>query len=344
MRQTTIRDVAKAAGVSAATVSRFLNNAIELPKETGDRINAAVAKLNYRPNLLAKRLSLGASETIGLVTPNIANPFFAGLAAAAEDEASRLGYSILLSSTLGARDREIADVERLAARHVDGLIIMTNRPDDGALARYLDGRRDVVVLDEDIPGAGVPKIFAENEAGAYAATRALIAAGHVRIGHIGGPVDLFSAGERHAGFARAMAEAGLAVPPRHVLFGSYDQSWGMEAIGPMLSGRNPPTAVFTASDYIAVGVLKALRALGLSVPCDLSIASFDDMPFADLLDPPLTTARQPADEMGRGGVRALVGLIRGEAVAPVSRLPTELVVRQSVGPPPASPRGTAKSR
>ena len=343
MRQTTIRDVAKAAGVSPATVSRFLNHTIELPKETGDRIHAAVARLNYRPNLLAQRLSRGASEAIGLVTPNIANPFFAGLAAAAEDEASRLGYSVLLSSTLGARDREIANVERLAARHVDGLIIMTNRPDDGALARYLAGRRDVVILDEDIPGADVPKIFAENEAGAYAATRALIEAGHTVIGHIGGPGDLFSAGERHAGFARAMAEAGLPVAPRHVLFGSYDQAWGTAAITRMLRGRNPPTAVFTASDYIAVGVLKALRGMGLSAPRDLSIASFDDMPFADLLDPPLTTARQPADEMGRRGVRALVGLLRGEDVAAVERLPTELVVRQSVGPPPAAPRKMQKA-
>ncbi len=331
MAKSTIRDVALEAGVSPATVSRFLNNTIELPEATGRRITAAVARLNYRPNLLAKRLSLGSSQMIGLVTPDIANPFFAALAAAAEDEASRLGYSVLLSSTLGARAREIANIEQLAARHVDGLIIMTNRPDDGSLAGYLAGRRDVVLLDEDIPGADVPKIFVENEVGAYAATRHLIEAGHRAIGHIGGPVDLFSARERHAGFARAMAEAGLPIADEHVFLGRYEQSWGSAAIRAFMSERKPPTAVFTSSDYIAIGALKALREMGLSVPADLSIVSFDDMPFADLLDPPLTTVRQPADEMGRRGVRALIGLIKGEFVAPQQRLPTELIQRHSVG-------------
>jgi LacI family transcriptional regulator len=333
MRQSTIRDVAVEAGVSPATVSRFLNKTIDLPKQTADRIVAAVARLNYRPNALAKRLSLGASEVIGLVTPDIANPFFAGLAAAAEDEAARLGYSMLLSSTLGARDREIATVEQLGSRHVDGLIIMTNRPDDGSLARYLTGRRDVVLLDEDIPGADVPKVFVENQAGAYAATRHLIEAGHRTIGHIGGPADLFSEQERYAGFAAAMAEAGLPVAKQHILLKSYDQSWGHAAILRMMRGRTPPTAVFTSSDYIAIGVLKGLREIGLEVPADLSIASFDDMPFADLLHPPLTTVRQPADEMGRLGVRALVGLIKGGPVPAQQRLPTTLIERQSVAPP-----------
>jgi LacI family transcriptional regulator len=338
MRPSTIRDVALEAGVSPATVSRFLNKSIQLPKETADRIDAAVAHLNYRPNALAKRLSLGSSEVIGLVTPDIANPFFAGLAAAAEEEAARLGYSMLLSSTLGARDREIATVEQLGSRHVDGLIIMTNRPDDGSLARYLTGRRDVVLLDEDVPGADVPKVFVENRAGAYAATRHLICSGHRVIGHIGGPSDLFSEQERYAGFAAAMAEAGLPVAGNHVLLQSYDQSWGHRAIRKLMRGRAPPTAVFTSSDYIAIGVLKGLREMGLGVPDDLSIASFDDMPFADLLHPPLTTVRQPADEMGRLGVRALVDLIKGKTVPVQQRLPTILIERQSVAPPRKMPK------
>lgn len=335
----TIRDVAREAGVSPATVSRHLNGNIELPAETAGRIDAASKRLGYRPNLLAKRLSLGSSETIGLVTPEIANPFFAALAAAAEDEARRAGFSILLSSTGGDLEMEAASIDRLAARHVDGLLVLTNRVDDGRLRDLIDGRTDVVLLDEDVPGANVTRIFVENEAGACDATRHLIAAGHRRIAHIGGPEQLLSAQERFAGFARAMAEAGLAVADGMVRFGAYERDFGRDATRAILANGRP-TAVFTGSDYIAIGVLQELAANGLSVPGDLSLASFDDMPFADLLSPPITTVRQPIEALGRLGIRTLLARIRGDDPPPIQRLPTELVIRKSVGPPP----GKAKKK
>ncbi|MGO4128153.1 LacI family DNA-binding transcriptional regulator [Inquilinus sp. YAF38] len=329
----TIRDVAREAGVSPATVSRYLNRNIELPAETAGRIDAASKRLDYRPNLLAKRLSLGSSETIGLVTPEIANPFFAALAAAAEAEARHAGFSILLSSTGGDLEMEAASIDRLAARHVDGLLVLTNRVDDGRLRDLIDGRTDVVVLDEDVPGARVTRIFVENEAGARDATRHLIAAGHRRIAHIGGPEQLLSTEERFAGFARAMAEAGLPVEDGLVRFGAYERDFGRDATRAVLANGRP-TAVFTGSDYIAIGVLEELAAHGLSVPGDLSLASFDDMPFADLLSPPITTVRQPIEALGRLGIRTLLAQIRGEETPPIQRLPTELVIRKSVGPPP----------
>jgi LacI family transcriptional regulator len=329
----TIRDVAREAGVSPATVSRYLNGNIELPAETAGRIDAVSKRLDYRPNLLAKRLSLGSSETIGLVTPEIANPFFAALAAAAEAEARRAGFSILLSSTGGDLEMEAASIDRLAARHVDGLLVLTNRVDDGRLRDLIDGRTDVVVLDEDVPGARVTRIFVENEAGSRDATRHLIAAGHRRIAHIGGPEQLLSTEERFAGFARAMAEAGLEVEDGLVRFGPYERAHGRDATRAILANGRP-TAVFTGSDYIAIGVLEELAAHGLSVPGDLSLASFDDMPFADLLSPPITTVRQPIEALGRLGIRTLLAQIRGEETPPIQRLPTELVIRRSVGPPP----------
>jgi LacI family transcriptional regulator len=329
----TIRDVAREAGVSPATVSRYLNGNIELPAETAGRIDAVSKRLDYRPNLLAKRLSLGSSETIGLVTPEIANPFFAALAAAAEAEARRAGFSILLSSTGGDLEMEAASIDRLAARHVDGLLVLTNRVDDGRLRDLIDGRTDVVVLDEDVPGARVTRIFVENEAGSRDATRHLIAAGHRRIAHIGGPEQLLSTEERFAGFARAMAEAGLEVEDGLVRFGPYERAHGRDATRAILANGRP-TAVFTGSDYIAIGVLEELAAHGLSVPGDLSLASFDDMPFADLLSPPITTVRQPIEALGRLGIRTLLAQIRGEETPPIQRLPTELVIRKSVGPPP----------
>ena len=334
MRQNfaTIRDVASHAGVSASTVSRYLNGSMTLPPETSARIERARKQLSYRPNQLAKRLSLGSSELIGLVTPEIGNPFFSALAAAAEDEARLAGFSLLIISTGGDPRIEIASIDRLDSRHVDGLIVMTNRPDDGRLREILTGRRDVVLLDEDVPDADVARIFVENEIGAYTATRHLIRAGHRRIAHIGGPRDLFSARERFAGFVRAMREADVALDGSLVRFGPYDRAAGLSAIREF-AGRRMPTAVFTGSDYIAVGVLDGLRQSGLSAPRDISIASFDDMPFADLLHPPLTTVRQPIEEMGRLGVRTLLARLRTDATAGVARLPTELVVRDSVGLP-----------
>ena len=350
MRQAaTIRDVAAAAGVSSAAVSRHLNKQVVLSASTAARIDRACAYLDYRPNQLAKRLSLGFSETIGLVTPEISNPFFATLAAAAENEARESGYSLLITSTNGNLDREIANIDRLASRQVDGMLILTNRPDDGRLRDLIDGRSDVVLLDEDVPGADVARIFVENEQGAMAATRVLIDAGHRRIAHIGGPKELLSARERFAGFAKALSGAGLTIDASLVRFGAYDRSDGLVAIRDFLAQSPPPTAVFTGSDYIAIGVLAGLREAGLSVPADVSLSSFDDMPFSDLLDPPLTTVHQPIEELGRQGVRTLLGQIRNGAGSGLMRLPTALVERRSVMPPkrtrrnrtPASATGTA---
>lgn len=335
-----MRDVAAAAGVSAAAVSRHLNKTLALPPATAGRIDRACAQLGYQPNQLAKRLSIGCSETIGLMTPEISNPFFAALAAAVENEARDLGHSLLITSTDGDPGREIAGIGRLTSRQVDGVLVLTNRPDDGQLRDTIDGRPDVVLLDEDVPGATVARIFVENHGGAAAATRALIQAGHRRIAHIGGPEHLFSTGERFAGFLQAMQEAGLTVEPRLVRFGTYDRSAGLAATRDLLAQPAPPTAVFTGSDYIAIGVLAGSREAGLSVPGDVSLASFDDMPFADLLDPPLTTVRQPIDELGRQGVRTLIQQIRTRTISGLRRLPVLLVERHSV----ASPRMPKRRR
>jgi len=329
----TIQDVAAAARVSATTVSRYLNNRIELPADTAGRIDAAIAELDYRPNVLAKRLSLGRSEVIGLVTPEIANPFFAELAAAVEDEAEKHGYAVLMTSTGGYREREIARLRRLRDGHVDGLIMMTNQPDDGVLAAALNQHGHVVLIDEDIPGVNAPKIFVENRHGAYLATRHLIEAGHRRIAHIGGPPNLFSATERLDGFGAALAETGLAASTAHVRQGAYSREFGLEAMRAMLDGGDAPTSVFAGSDFIAIGVMQAARERGLSVPKDISLVGFDDMPFADFLAPGLTTVRQPTSELGRVGLRTLLALFEKKTPAALTRLPVTLVERQSVAAP-----------
>lgn len=326
----TLSDVAEEAGLSPTAVSRYLNNRIELPQATRDRIDAAIAKLDYRPNLLAKRLSTGKAEAISLVTPEIGNPFFAELAAAVEEEAERHGYAVYMSSTRGDRAREVDAIKRLHDQHVDGLIMMTNQPDDGTLAELLARHDNVVLLDEDIPGVSVPRVFVENEQGAHAATQLLIEAGHRDIAVISGPVGLMSVRERLAGFQRAMGEADIAIREEWVLLGQYSREFGRAAAERLLASGKRPSAIVACSDYLAIGVLQALRQAGVSVPGDISLVGFDDMPFAELVDPALTTVRQPVAEMGRLAFERLLALINKTETETVTRLPVELVVRKSI--------------
>lgn len=336
----TLSDVAAEAGVSPTAVSRYLNNRIELPQATRDRIDAAIAKLDYRPNVLARRLSTGKAEAISLLTPDIANPFFAQLAAAVESEAHERGYAVYISSTSTGSGTEVDAINRMADGHVDGLIMMTNRVDDGTLAALLSGRDNVVLLDEDIEGTNLPRVFVENERGAYEATRHLIEAGHSDIALIGGPHRLLSVNERLAGFQSAMDKAGLPVRPGWVLLGDYSQAYGVAAASVLLEGDHRPSAILACSDYIAIGVIQAVRAHGLSIPADISLVGFDDMAFAELVDPPLTTVRQPVTEMGRLAVRHLLALLEGETPPSETRLPVNLVLRASVAAPPSTHKAT----
>jgi LacI family transcriptional regulator len=329
----TIHDVAQDAGVSPTTVSRYLNRRIELPPATSARIDAAIARLDYRPNLLAKRLSTGKTEAVGLVTPEIREPFFAELASAFEDEADRHGYTVFISSTRSDRKREIASLERLHDRHVDGLVLMTNTPDDGTLAKLIGRRKNVVLLDEDIPGVTAPRLFVENAAGARLATRHLIEAGHTKIAYLGGPHGLFSVVERHEGFQQAMAEAGLPVRPDYVALGGFDPELARATTLKFLALPDPPTAIFASSDYLVIGAVMGLREAGIAVPQQMSLIGFDDMPFGNLLTPPLTAIRQPVDQIGRQGFQLLLQLLNGEPPPALTRLPVDLIRRQSVGAP-----------
>jgi LacI family transcriptional regulator len=331
----TIHDVAQDAGVSPTTVSRYLNNRIELPPTTAARIDAAISKLDYRPNLLAKRLSTGKTEAVGLVAPEIREPFFAELASAFEDEADRHGYTVFMSSTRSDRKREIASLERLADRHVDGLLMMTNTPDDGTLAAMIGKRRNVVIIDEDIPGITVPRIFVDNTEGAYQAARHLIEAGHRRIAYLGGPIGLLTVTERREGFMMAMNEAGVPVRPEYVAMGSFAPELARAATQKFLDLPLPPTAIFASSDYLAIGALMGLRDRNVSVPDEVSLIGFDDVAFGALLTPPLTAIRQPVEQLGRLGFQTLLALLNGETPPLLTRLPIELIRRQSVAAPTA---------
>lgn len=331
-KRVVISDVAQRAGVSKATISRYLNHSLTLPQETAERIEAAIRELDYRGNSLARRLSKGGSETLGLVLPDITNPFFAELANAVEEAASAQGYSLVLCITRNNPEKERQFIRWLDTCQVDGLLFTTNRPDDGMLCREIQRHQPIVLLDEDIPGSRVPKVFADNLQGGRLATEQLIAAGHRRIAFIGGPDALMSVRERYQGFCEALAAAGLSCPPDWVMYGQYEREYGARALDHLLSYPAPPTAIFAASDFLVLGVLDGLRARHLHAPEALSVVGFDDASYAEFTQPRISTIRQPAHQMGHTAVNLMLRLLHGESVAEQTCLPVEWVARDSIRP------------
>jgi LacI family transcriptional regulator len=334
-KKTTIREVAIAAGVSPAAVSRYLSRQIVLSAETGKRIDAAVETLGYRPNLMARRMSLGTNQIIGLVVSDIVYPFFSEMASAAEEEATRFGYDLIICNTRNQLDRELGFLDKLQARFVDGLLLVTNHADyGGELRTSLERCGHVVLLDEDVQGVSAPRIIADNFSGAVMATRELIEAGHTEIVHVTGKRGLGCVEERLAGYMSTVEEQGLNKSIDQVFCGEkepYDFETGVRAFAELWSRPRPPSAIFAATDGIAMGILSAAREVGLIAGRDYSIVGFDDLPFSRFLDPPLTTIRQSAADFGKLGVRILVEMIKGvDRSNEMIRLPVELVRRGSV--------------
>ncbi len=334
MQVSSLKDVAQTAGVSVTTVSRFLNGSLDLPERTRTAVEAAILALNYLPNPHARRLSRGRSDTIGLVIPDVATPFFATLVAAVEAEADRRGLGLTLHATLNRRERELTYLEAVRRNQVDGLIFVTNHPDDGTLATAINASGQVVVLDEDVEGTSVPKLFCDNDQGGYLAGRHLAEAGHRRVLFIGGGDTMLSGKRRFAGFRRAMVEVWGPDVRIARYEGEYLAEFGRLAAKRMLAENLGATAVFATSDEITIGVLEVLNAEGIRVPNDLSLVGFDDAGPLHLFAPAVIAVRQPVRALG---VRALALLVDTDWTNPANLpseeiLPVTLITRNSVAP------------
>jgi LacI family transcriptional regulator len=331
IKPVTLDQVARAAKLSPAAVSRYLNGTLSLPAATRSRIERAVRELGYRPNSHARSLSRGRSDAIGLVIPEIDNPFFSRLAAATERAADARGIAIMLCSTSNKVSREVNYVEKLDASLVDGLLFATNHHDaDGALAAAINRATRVVLVDEDVPGTNVPKVFSDNVQGGYLAGRHFVEAGHRRLAYIGGPRDLMSAKERAEGFRQAVRDSGTDAAVVEELYGGYQPEHGAEAISDILARRPEITAVFVGSDAILVGVLRVLASRSITVGGYVSVVTFDDASPLELLATPVTAIRQSIDAMGEGALALMLAAIEGGAAPRTERLPVELVIRRSV--------------
>ena len=328
----TLRDVARRAGVASSTISRYLNGSLELPSPTRSRVKTAIAELHYRPNALARSLQAGRSHILGLIVPDLSNPFFTSVADAAVAAAYREGYSILLCATGNDPKREAHYANLLVAGQLDGLIYLGAHRRNSALETMRRTELPIVIVDEEIESVAGGRLFVDNRRGGYLATEHLLHLGHRNIAFIGGEADLLTTVERRRGYEDAMLERGLTPQPNRIVLGEYTTEFGARAARELLM-EVAPTGVFAASDVVAIGVLQAVRELGLTIPEDLSLVGFDDIPMAEMLAPPLTTIWQPAQDLGETAVLMLVRHVRDRAPLIRDTLGVRLRIRGSTRRP-----------
>lgn len=327
-----LKDVAKEAQVSATTVSRYLNGSLDLPEPTRERIDAAVMKLSYHPNPHARRLSLGRSDSIALIVPDIANPFFAKLAAAIELAAAMHQSMVTLHATFNKADRELAALMRAAQNQVDGVIFITNQAPQADVADLLNTFSRAVILDEDVPGGRTPRLLCDNEMGGAIAGQHLRAAGHRHVAYFGGGSDLHSTQERLAGLRIGLSENGSAEVEPTLFVGDHSPTSGRALATRFLKCVGQETAIFSGSDELTLGILEVFKERGIRVPIDFSVISFDDVRSLHLFDPPITSVRQPVDLLGARAVEILFSDAWDQPnFKPLTELlPVTLIARSSV--------------
>jgi DNA-binding LacI/PurR family transcriptional regulator len=331
-RSARIFEVARSAGVSIATVSRVANGTATVRPRTAARVRAAMERLGYRPHALARGLAARRSHTIGLLITDITAPYFPDIVRGAQESAEAAGYVVLLGDASVHTASEDLLVKRLLERRVDGLIVASSRTTD-EYAKQLRTEDVPVVCINGPVDQFAHAVQIDQRAGARLAVDHLAGLGHRRIAHITGPTGVPTRAERLAAFRAAIRERALPYDEALIATGVSSIEEARDATVALLALPDPPTAIFTYNDRLAVGSYHAIRRAGLVVGRDVSVVGFDDIPMTEWLDPPLTTVAQPRREMGRIAVNVLLAALGGEpAPAHIVVQPT-LVVRGSTGTP-----------
>jgi LacI family transcriptional regulator len=333
---TTIRDVAERAGVSTTTVSHVINRTRNVDPATAERVQAAIDELGYRPNALARSMRRGRTHTVGMVIPDIANPFFGDLARSLEDHMFERGYSAIICNSDGDAAKEARYLDVLLSRKVDGLLLIAASGDHEGIGWLARKGPPTIVVDRELDEPAVSQVMVENRRGGYLAGQHLLELGHSDFGVIAGPGGLGTSARRLEGFRSALVEAGIDLPPERVFRGNFRAASGRAAMDTWIARGLPPTAVFAENDVMAVGALSAAHSAGLDVPADLSVVGFDGIAFGADLTPPLTTVSQSTEAVATAAVELLFERMHDSTVPPrLVELPVTLSVRGSSGPPPA---------
>lgn len=332
----TLKDVAKKVGMHPATVSRALNprTAHLVNAGTVAKVRKAAAALNYTPNPMAAGLRTSRSHTIGVVIPDLTNPLFPGMVRGIQDTLSRVGYTPLLVNTDNDPEAEAAVVASLSARRVDGFIMATARRDHPLLADIAE-KHPVVLINRVSGSVQLPSVATDEQHGIRLAVEHLFGLGHTHIAHLAGPTWSPTGHERAQAFNRAMREHGLSAAKRVVPVEAWSIESARDAAKKLLTSDPEITGLVCANDQLAIGVLEACRQLKLKCPRDLSVVGYNDMPFMDLIDPPLTTVRVPQHDIGAEAARLILSLLTEEGSTPVKqvRLTPELIIRGSTASP-----------
>ncbi|QAT43367.1 LacI family DNA-binding transcriptional regulator [Aminipila luticellarii] len=340
----TIKEIAEEAQVSIATVSMVLNKKDKkISEATRKKIHAIAQKYNYTPNTMARSLITRQTRTIGLIIPDIVNPFFPEIARGVEDKASEFGYSVIYCNTDDKIKREDKYINVLTEKMVDGIIFAHSSDRQLGFDSLDKCKVPILLIDRDYENRNViGRVVVDNREGAYMATSYLLDRGYRKIAYIAGSITTTTARGRLEGYNQALAEREIPVNEHYIKVGEYKLQWGVEAADQLLHEKEPIDAIFCGNDLIAIGAIRKLKECGLRVPEDIGIVGFDDIYLASLVEPPLTTIKQPNYEMGYKAAELLIKNIeklRQDKIKHENNsvlvekntvfLPTELIVRRS---------------
>ncbi len=330
-----IREVARRANVSTATVSRTINGSDKVSPETAERVRTAIQELNYYPNTNARALGSGRSRLYGLIISDITNPFFPDLVKSFEDVAVTHGQDVIIANTGYSAARTELCVQRMLERKVDGVAIITSEMDAHVIERLTGRGIPIVFLDTGLVGTGVSNIVIDYSSGIHAVLAHLAELGHQRIAFISGPMHLPSAVIRRDAFLAAAKEFGIEVPEDLIVEANHRADGGGTAMGRLLDRPVRPTAVMASNDLTAIGAIGAIHQRGLRVPEDISVAGFDDIDFCMLTHPTLTTVRLSRSELADRAFHALFSEnSKEERMGSEYRISPQFIIRNSTGKNP----------
>lgn len=330
----TLEDLADYTGVSKTTISRAFNKPDKVKASTLKVIREAAQKMGYKPSRVARRLRVGQgnAKVMGLIIPDIMNPFFADITKGVEDVAYTEGYVLILNNSNESQLRQKVCIETLQMEGVDGIILPPVSKTESQVKKLVDEGYAIVCVDRKFKGLAVDSIVSDNQHGAYIAVRHLIGLGHERIAYIGGIPTISTSQERANGYKKALREHNIEIDPQLIFEGDSKQRSGESLAQTLFSLTEPPTALFTGNNLITVGALATCRRLGIRVPEELAIVGYDDVPWASSLYCPPTVVNQPGYEIGRRAAKMLISRIKEPEESHVTvTLDPKFLIRDSCG-------------
>ena len=330
--KTTMNDVAKAAGVSITTVSHVINKTRNVEETTRNNVLRAMNELGYSPNILARSLRKGETNTIGMIVPDVSNLFFADICRHIENYGFEMDYSVILCNSDNDTVKQSSYVDTLISKQVDGVIFISAGESSEDLKRLAKRKIPVVVVDREIALEYADVVMLDNETAGYEATQHLIKLGHTKIACISGPSDITPSNARVEGYRRALNEESIEFRENYITAGDFQFQGGEDAMTKLLNLDEIPTAIFVLNDMMAIGAITGIRKAGLSVPEDISIVGFDNIQMTKAVTPTLTTIAQPIEEFAKISLNQLINKIKSKNTAPQNEriiLKGKLICRES---------------